>query len=79
MHRSKAILLISQLSDAMKYKTETLYVAVSIMDRYLINMISINEKAPCLVTLGVVVLMIAAKLEDAKKVSVRKLSQILEE
>ena len=77
--RSKVILLMKHLSEAMLFRTETLYVAVSIMDRYLINLIAKDKKGPCLVTLGVTCLMIAAKLENAKRASYRELAKVLEE
>ena len=60
-------------------KAETLYVSVSIMDKYLINLSSLNKKAPCLVSLGVTAIMIAAKLEEAKKCTFKKLSKVMEE
>ena len=78
-HRSKAIALMSHMSDGMSFRIETLYVAVSIVDRYLINLISLDKKAPCLVTLGVVSMLIAAKLGNSKIASFRKLSNFLVE
>ena len=70
---------MSHLIEAMMLKAETLYVSVSIMDKYLINWSSLNKKAPCLVSLGVTSIMIAAKLEEAKKCTFKKLSKVMEE
>ena len=78
-HRQKAVLLMSHMSDGAGCRAGTLYVAVSIMDRFLINLTSAGQRAPCLVTLGLVCVLIAAKLEDSKRASLRKLAGLLSE
>ena len=50
----------------MNLSFEALYIAVSIMDKYLINLSSMGKRAPCLVTLGTVAVMLSAKLEQKK-------------
>ena len=61
--RNKVILVMKKLNDAMGYKLETLFKAVSVVDRYLIHLSLLRRKAPCLVTVGFTCLMIGAKLE----------------
>ena len=58
------ILLMEDLVRSKGYNLETLYLAVSIADRYLVNLAVQREKAPCLVTLSVTCLLIAAKIEE---------------
>ena len=56
------VILIEELHRKKKYRIETLFLAVSIADRYLINLTVSGREAPCLVNLGVTCLLIAAKL-----------------
>lgn len=62
--RQHMILLVEELVRLKCYNEETLYLAVSIADRYLVNLAVAKEKAPCLVTLSVTCLLIAAKIEE---------------
>ncbi len=57
------ITLLEALNHEKGYKSETLYLAVSICDRYLVNLLINDEKAPCLITLSVIATLMAAKLE----------------
>ena len=57
------VLLIEKLSIAKNYKKETYYLAVSIADRYLVYVVVSEKEAPCLVTLAVTCILMAAKLE----------------
>ena len=61
--RKRMVILIEDLHRHKGYKIDTLFLAVSIADRYLVNMAVEGQKAPCLVTLGVTCLLMAAKLE----------------
>ena len=56
------VLLIEDLALIKEYKVETLYLAVSLVDRYLVHIAVVSKQAPCLITLSVVCLLIAAKL-----------------
>ena len=56
-------LLIKSLSESKKYKEETHYLAISLADRYLECQTRSHETLPCLVSLGLVCLLIAAKIE----------------
>ena len=76
--RTKAIMLMSHMNEAMGFKADTLYVSASIMDKYLINLSSRNKKAPCLVTLAITCVMIAAKLESSDHVSFSRMSKFLD-
>ena len=61
--------LIEDLYLLRQYYLETFYLAVSIADRYLVNLTLKEENAPCLVTLGVTSLLLAAKIEQHKSPS----------
>ena len=61
--RQQMVMLIEDLCALKQYKIETLYLAVSIADRYLVNIAVQCKEAPCLITLAVVSLLMAAKLE----------------
>ena len=61
-----------------KYQLETLYLAVSLADRYLIHLTMLKMKAPCLVSLAATCLMIAAKLTLPHKPKFAILNNVLE-
>ena len=59
------VLLIEEFHAVKNYRIETLYLAVSIADRYL-NQISLDGKEePCLISLAVICTLLAAKLEES--------------
>lgn len=62
--RQHMITLLEALNQEKEYKPETLYLAVSLCDRYLVNLLIKDEKAPCLITLSVIATLMAAKLEQ---------------
>ena len=57
------IILIEELHVLKEYKIETLYLAVSFADRYLVNIAVKRQEAPNLISLAVVSLLMAAKME----------------
>ena len=58
------ILMIQEIHAVKKYKLSTLYLAISLLDRYLVNIVNEDqEEVPCLITLAVTSLLLAAKLE----------------
>lgn len=57
------VMLIEDLCSVKEYKIETLYLAVSLADRYLVNIAVLGKVAPCLITLAVSCILMAAKLE----------------
>ena len=61
--RQQMVLLIEELHALKRYKIETLYLAVSLADRYLVYIAFSEREPPCLVTLSVTCLLLAAKLE----------------
>lgn len=61
--RKSMVLLLEELNEEEEWNDETLMLAVSIADRYLLNLSREKAVAPCLVTLSVTCLMIAAKIE----------------
>ena len=62
--RTHFVTLLEDLNMIKKYKEETLYSAVSIVDRYLVNLVIRKEKAPDLILLTIVSTLIAAKLDE---------------
>lgn len=61
--RQQMIILIEELNQLKEYKIETLYLAVSIADRYLVNIAVQGKAAPNLISLAVVSILMAAKME----------------
>ena len=57
------IALIEDLHSKKNYKEETLFLAVSIADRYLVNLTVSKKQPPCLTSLAVISLLLPAKLE----------------
>ena len=60
------VMMMEKLNDMQNYKLETLFLAVSIADRYLLRLARRQQEAPCLVLLGVTTMLLAAKLEQAE-------------
>lgn len=56
-------MLIERVHGRKDYKEETLYVAVSLVDRC-IEKFTDSDDVPCLVTLSITCLFIAAKIEE---------------
>ena len=61
--RRHMITLLEDLNRHKSYKEETLYLAASLCDRYLVNLAVKNLAAPCLIKLSVICTLLAAKLE----------------
>ena len=64
LDRKHMITLIEDLNRVKEYKEETLYLAASLVDRYLVNLAVKNRLAPCLIKLAVIATLIAVKLEE---------------
>ena len=62
--RQRMVLLIEELFEHKKYKLETLYLAISLVDRYLAITIQEGHGLPCLFTISVTGLFLAAKAEE---------------
>lgn len=58
------IKLMERLCDIKAYKEDTLYLSISLADRYLLYLSHTNKPAPVLVSLGAITVFIAAKLNE---------------
>ena len=56
--------LIEQIHHIKSYREETLFLAVSIADRYLALLAVLHSQTPSLIELGVISIMLAAKLNE---------------
>ena len=63
--RQHVVLLIEDLHKLKKYKPLTLYASISLADRYLTHVLSLEQEAPCLVTLATTCLLLGAKIEES--------------
>ena len=73
------VLLLEELHNIKDYKIETLYLAVSLADRYLVNFAVSRYQPPCHITLAVTCLLIAAKLEEDIVPSYKRMISALED
>lgn len=71
------VMLIEELIKVKDYKVETSYLAVSIADRYLVNIAVNGEKAPCLITLAVVCVLMGAKMEQPVSPSFNRIIHLM--
>ena len=62
--RRKLIEIVETLHGRKGYKEETLYIAVSVADRYLVNLMIKQEPIPCLTSLAVICTLLGAKIEQ---------------
>lgn len=62
--RESMIKLMERLCDIKAYKEDTLYLSISLADRYLLYLAKANKPAPVLVSLGAITVFIAAKLNE---------------
>ena len=77
--RQQMVKLIEDFVLLKKYKTETLYHAVSLADRYLVNLAVEGRSSPCLITLAVVCTLMAAKLNQPIAPSFNRMIALLHE
>ena len=75
--RANMVNLIEQIHAVKEYRTETLYLAVSLMDKYLANLTLEYKRPPCLITLSVTCLLMAAKLAQPISPSFTRLISLL--
>lgn len=78
-HRRNWVILIEHLHLIKQYKLETLYLAVSIADRYLSKLAKTGKPSPCSETLAVTSILVAAKVEEPISPSVNIMRSLLEE
>jgi len=75
--RERMVTLIQGLHRKRGYRLETLFLAVSIADRYLRNLGGRGKRAPCLVLLAVTSLLLAAKLNEALRPAFINMNRLL--
>ena len=75
--RKHMITLIEDLNRIKEYKEETLYLAASLGDRYLVNLAVKNQPAPCLILLAVITTLMAAKLEEPMQPSYNRMVRLV--
>ena len=73
------VLLIEFLCEEKKYKTETLYLAVSLADRFISKTLCQNLNMPDLVTLAATSLLMAAKIEEPIEPSFNRIIKLLKQ
>ena len=71
--------LIEQIHAVKEYRTETLFLAVSLMDKYLAILAIDNKSPPCLITLSVTCLLMAAKLAQPISPSFTRMISLLKQ
>lgn len=77
MARRYMITLLEDLNKQKGYKDETLYLAASLCDRYLVNLAVKNFPAPCLIKLAIICTLIAAKLEQPIQPSYNRMVKLV--
>ena len=61
--RTHLVVVIEELNRLKEYKEETMYIACSIADRYIISLARTNHQPECLMNLAVTAILMAAKME----------------
>ena len=77
--RKRMVILVEELVRKRKYRRETLFLAVSLADRYLVTLTVAGRPAPCLVGLAVTCLLIAAKLNQPLRPKFELMNRLLEQ
>lgn len=77
--RRHVISLLEHLNMLKDYKEETLFIAVSLVDRFLVNIAVGKKKLPCLLTLVLTCTLLSAKLEEALQPSFKKLLRLVDD
>lgn len=75
--RRHMITLLEDLNRQKDYKEETLYLAASLCDRYLVNLAVKNSVAPCLIKLAIICTLMAAKLEQPIQPSYNRMIRLV--
>ena len=77
--RKHMITLMEDLNRMKDYKEDTLFLAASIADRYLVNLAVKGAAAPCLIRLAIVSILMAAKLEQPIQPSFNRMVKLVAE
>ena len=75
--RRHMITLLEDLNRLKSYKEETLYLAASLCDRYLVNLAVKNSPAPCLIKLSIICTLMGAKLEQPIQPSYNRMVRLV--
>ena len=73
------VTLIENIHLEKRYRLETLYLAVSICDRYLVNLQILGRPVPEFILVAVVAILIAAKIEQPSMPSFHKMIKLVNE
>ena len=73
------ITLLEDLNRTKEYKEDTLYLAASLCDRFLVNLAVRHMKAPCLIKLSIISTLLAAKLEQPVQPSYNRMIRLITE
>lgn len=76
--RKHLITLFEDLNAHKNYKEDTLFMATSIADRFLVNLAVRDEPSPCLIKLTVVCTLLAAKLEQPLQPSFNRMLRFVD-
>ena len=75
--RRHMVTLLEDLNRNKQYKEETLYLAASLCDRYLVNLAVKGMTAPCLIKLAIICTLMAAKLEQPIQPSYNRMVRLV--
>ena len=73
------VTVICEVHKLKGYKEETLYLACSLADRYLAALTLIEHPSPCLIRLGFVCILMAAKLEEPIQPSFNRMVRLVQQ
>lgn len=76
--RSHMITLLEALNAEKEYKQDTLFLAASLSDRYLVNLAVRNIKAPCMIKLAICATLMSAKLEQPMQPNFNRMVRLVE-
>ena len=71
--------MIEDLYLCKQYEIETLFLAVSLSDRYIKKVLESGAKLPCLLTLTVICIHLAAKIEEHARPCLQNTIEIMKE
>ena len=75
--RRHLITLIEDVCRMKNYMEETLFLACSLVDRYLVHIVLAKQATPCLIRLAIIATLIAAKLEQPIQPSYIKMVKLI--
>ena len=70
------VTVMMEIHRLKNYREETLYLALSIADRFLAKLLENGESSPCLIHLAFVSILMAAKLEEPIQPSFKRMATL---